>query len=151
MNPRIKKRRAAANGFLILAIVKNKRGKWLTSRPSPSPIPPIPDSRKNPAPSPKKSHENQQVLFGVCKSFLAVIYKQQKTCSRERSPRRLTKICEITYKLYETNSCYFCFLHLSSEANLTSKTLDRESMTWRHPRRRRNLFFQKQVINVISR
>lgn len=129
MNPRIKKRRAAANGFLILAIVKNKRGKWLTSRPSPSHIPPIPDSHIIPTFPPKKSRKSASSVWSVQKLFSCNIQTTtttKKTCSRERSPRRLTKICEITYKQYETNSCYFCFLHLSSEANLTSKTLDRQ-------------------------
>lgn len=46
--------------------------------PFPATYPAHPRIRKNTAsPPPLQSHEIQQVLFGVCKSFLAVIYKQQ--------------------------------------------------------------------------
>lgn len=88
------------------------------SRPSPNP------QKYRIPPSPSKSRNSASSVWSVQKLFSCNIQttnKQKKSCSRERSPRRLTKICEITYKQYETHSCYFCFLHLSSEANLTSK------------------------------
>lgn len=49
--------------------------------PSPPQIPPIPEYHRIP---PQTSHENQQVLFGVCKSFLAVIYRKKQMFTGEK-------------------------------------------------------------------